>query len=65
RLTQGARVRTSRLPASAGARRAGFYAHGEGTPDDDAGADERGPLRALEVRLSDREWGRYLAFEDG
>lgn len=65
RLTQGARVRTIRLPASDGARMAWLYAHGEVISDDDAGADERGPLRALEVRLSDREWGRYLAFEDG
>ena len=36
-----------------------LHAHGEVLADDDAGEDERGPLRRLSVRLDPRELGRF------
>jgi GTP-binding protein HflX len=58
-LTQGARLHTFVLPASDGQRLAWLHAHGEVVNDDEAGSDERGPLRRLSVRLEPRELGRF------
>ncbi len=58
-LTQAARLHTFILPVSDGQRLAWLHAHGEVTSEDEAGEDERGPLRRLEVRLDPRELGRF------
>ncbi|MBS0476856.1 MAG: GTPase HflX [Proteobacteria bacterium] len=58
-LTQGARLHTFVLPASDGQRLAWLHAHGEVIADDEAGEDDRGPLRRLSVRLDPRELGRF------
>lgn len=58
-LTQGARMHRFMLPASDGQRLAWLHAHGEVVVDEEAGEDERGPLRRLEVRLEPRELGRF------
>ena len=58
-LTQGARVHTFVVPTSDGQRRAWLHAHGEVVGEQDAGEDERGPLRRMEVRLEPRELGRF------
>ncbi len=58
-LTLGAKLHSFVLPVSDGQRRAWLHAHGEVVADDDAGSDERGPLRRLEVRLESRELGRF------
>lgn len=59
-LTSGARVHLFTLPASDGQRLAWLHAHGEVLVDAEAGEDERGPLRHLEVRLEPRELGRFM-----
>lgn len=58
-LTQGARLHSFVLPVSDGQRLAWLHAHGEVVSEEDAGEDERGPLRRLEVRLEPRELGRF------
>ena len=58
-LTQGAKLHSFVLPVSDGQRLAWLHAHGEVVAEDEAGADERGPLRRLEVRLEPRELGRF------
>ena len=58
-LTQGARLHSFVLPVSDGQRLAWLHAHGEVVGDMDAGEDERGPLRRLEVRLEPRKLGRF------
>lgn len=58
-LTAGARVHTFVLPVSDGQRVAWLHAHGEVLAEEDAGEDERGPLRSLQVRLDPRELGRF------
>lgn len=58
-LTSAARLHSFVLPASDGQRLAWLHAHGEVLADDEAGQDERGPLRRLEVRLEPRELGRF------
>ncbi|MGB7655451.1 MAG: GTPase HflX [Novosphingobium sp.] len=58
-LTQGARVHTFVVPTSDGQRRAWLHAHGEVVSENDAGEDERGPLRRMDVRLEPRELGRF------
>ncbi|NCU11359.1 MAG: GTPase HflX [Sphingomonadaceae bacterium] len=58
-LTQGARLHVFVLPVSDGQRLAWLHAHGEVLGERDAGEDERGPLRRLEVRLDPRELGRF------
>ena len=47
------------LPVSDGQRLAWLHAHGDVVGEDEAGEDERGPLRRLEVRLEPRELGRF------
>ena len=58
-LTSGARLHTFVVPLSDGQRLAWLHAHGEVLSETDAGEDERGPLRRLEVRLEPRELGRF------
>lgn len=58
-LTKGARTHSIVVPASDGARIAWLHAHGEVIGEEEAGADEHGPLRRVDVRLTDKEFGRY------
>ncbi len=58
-LTQGALIHSFLVPVSDGQRLAWLHAHGEVVAENDAGEDERGPLRALDVRLEPRELGRF------
>lgn len=58
-LTMGARVYTLLLPASDGARIAWLHAHGEVLAESEAGESEDGPQRRIEVRLTDKEIGRF------
>jgi GTP-binding protein HflX len=58
-LTSGARLHSFVLPMSDGQRLAWLHAHGEVVDESDAGEDDRGPLRRLEVRLEPRELGRF------
>ena len=60
-LTEGSRVHELVLPAQDGARLAWLHAHGEVLANEDGGADEDGPLRRVSVRLTGKEWGRFLA----
>ena len=62
-LTRGARRYTLTLPASDGARIAWLHAHGEVLEEVDAGESETGPLRRIEVRLTDKEFGRFGAMD--
>ena len=58
-LTQGARRHSLMIPASDGARIAWLHAHGEVLSDNDGGEAEQGPMRHIEVRLTEKEWGRF------
>jgi GTP-binding protein HflX len=60
-LTEGARVHSFTIPASDGQRIAWLHAHGEVLRESDAGQAEGGPLRRLDVRLTDKEFGRFVA----
>ena len=60
-LTKGARVHRITVEASDGARLAWLHAHGEVLDERDAGEGEAGPLRRLDVRLTDKEFGRFAA----
>jgi GTP-binding protein HflX len=62
-LTEGARVHRITVSASDGARIAWLHAHGEVLDEQDAGEGGGGPLRRLDVRLTDKEFGRYAALE--
>ena len=58
-LTLKAKLHSFVLPVRDGQRLAWLHAHGEVISEDEAGDDERGPLRRLEVRLDPRELGRF------
>ena len=62
-LTEGARVHSFTLAASDGARIAWLHAHGEVLDEREAGEGDNGPLRRLDVRLTEREFGRYAALD--
>jgi len=62
-LTEGARVHSFTLPASDGARIAWLHAHGEVLEEREAGEGQDGPLRRLDVRLTEREFGRYASLD--
>ncbi|WP_338244849.1 GTPase HflX [Aurantiacibacter hainanensis] len=58
-LTEGARLHALDIPAADGARIAWLHAHGEVMSDKDAGQGEGGPMRRIEVRLTEKELGRF------
>ncbi len=58
-LTAGAKLHTFVLPVREGQRIAWLHANGEVLNEAAAGEDERGPLRRIEVRLDQRELGRF------
>ena len=60
-LTQGARLHRITVPASDGARIAWLHQHGEVVNEGDAGQGEAGPLRRIDVKLTDKELGRFEA----
>ncbi len=47
------------IPASDGARIAWLHAHGEVLGQEEAGSGENGPLRRVDVRLTEKEFGRF------
>jgi GTP-binding protein HflX len=59
RLTRGARLHKITVPAADGARIAWLHQHGEVLADEEAGIGEGGPLRRIEVRLTDKDRGRF------
>jgi GTP-binding protein HflX len=63
-LTRGARLHRITLPASDGARIAWLHRHGEVVGESDAGEGERGPQRHIDVRLSEKDFGRFEALAD-
>ncbi len=58
-LTEGARRHSFMIAASDGARIAWLHAHGEVLSDNDGGEGQDGPMRHIEVRLTEKEWGRF------
>lgn len=62
-LTKGAQVYKLTLSASDGSKLAWLHAHGEVLNDVDAGEGGFGPLREVEVRLTQKEYGRYLSLK--
>jgi len=62
-LTTSARLHRITLAASDGQRIAWLHAHGEVLAEIEAGEGDNGPLRQIDVRLTDREWGRYEGLE--
>ena len=62
-LTRGARVHVMELPAGDGARIAWLHAHGE-VIEEDAAQGSDGALRSITVRLTEKEFGRYMALSD-
>ena len=58
-LNKRAKQHSFVLPVSDGQRIAWLHAHGEVVGEDEAGADERGPLRRVQVKLDPRELGRF------
>jgi len=62
-LTKGARRHTITLPASAGQKIAWLHSRGEVLAEEEAGEGEEGPLRRIEVRLTDKELGRFEALD--
>jgi GTP-binding protein HflX len=51
------------LSASGRAENAWLHSHGEVLTEEDAGEGDDGPLRRIEVRLTDKEFGRFEALE--
>ncbi|MDE1466756.1 GTPase HflX [Aurantiacibacter sp. D1-12] len=60
-LTEGAKTYALEILASDGQRIAWLHANGEVLAEADAGEGEGGPLRRIEVRLTDKEFGRFEA----
>ncbi|APE28703.1 GTPase HflX [Aurantiacibacter gangjinensis] len=60
-LTSGARTLSLTISASDGARIAWLHQHGEVLADEDGGEGEDGPMRQIEVRLTEKELGRFEA----
>jgi GTP-binding protein HflX len=58
-LTGGARVHAITVDAADGQRLAWLHAHGEVLAEHDAGDGSAGPRRRLDVRLTERELGRF------
>jgi GTP-binding protein HflX len=64
RLTGDAQLHVLTVPSSNGQRLAWLYAHGDVLSDEEIDESEGEPARQLEVRLTAREYGRYLAMGD-
>ncbi|WP_183029968.1 GTPase HflX [Altericroceibacterium spongiae] len=62
-LTTGAQIHHITLPAADGLRIAWLHAHGDVLTDEDAGEGQQGPLRRIDVRLTDKEYGRFEALD--
>ncbi len=60
-LTASSKLYEIVLPASEGQKLAWLHAHGQVMSEQDAGEDDHGPLRAFEVRLSPKEFGRFAS----
>ncbi|GAB7554598.1 GTPase HflX [Novosphingobium sp. 11B] len=60
-LTRDSRIYSFVLPVADGQRFAFLHARGEVVSEEDAGEGEQGPQMRLEVRLSEREFGRFKA----
>ncbi len=58
-LTAGAREYHLVLPAAEGQKIAWLHAHGNVLHEEDAGEGEDGPLRAIDVKLTSKEFGRF------
>jgi len=63
-LTTTARLHRITVPAGDGQRIAWLHAHGEVLGERDAGEGENGPVRQIDVRLTDREWGRFVSLDE-
>lgn len=60
-LTASSKLYEIVLPAGEGQKLAWLHAHGQIMSEKDVGQDEHGPLRAFEVRLSPKEFGRFAS----
>ncbi|WP_285021996.1 GTPase HflX [Novosphingobium sp. fls2-241-R2A-195] len=60
-LTRDSKLYSFVLPVADGQRFAFLHARGEVVSEEDAGEGEQGPQMRLEVRLSEREFGRFMA----
>ncbi|MFT4055617.1 MAG: GTPase HflX [Novosphingobium sp.] len=60
-LTRDSKVYSFVLPVADGQRFAFLHARGEVVSEEDAGEGEQGPQMRLEVRMSEREFGRFMA----
>ncbi len=58
-LTADAKEHRLILPASAGQKIAWLHAHGHVLNEEDAGEGDKGPMRAIDVRLTPKELGRF------
>ena len=58
-LTASSKIYEILLPASEGQKLAWLHAHGQILSEKDVGQNGNGPLRAFEVRLSPKEFGRF------
>ena len=62
-LMSNARLHSFQVPASDGARIAWLHAHGQVLGESAAGEGSHGPMRRIDVRLTSRELGRYVALD--
>ena len=60
-LTASSKLYEIILPAAEGQKLAWLHAHGQIMSEKDAGQGDNGPLRAFEVRLSPKEFGRFAS----
>jgi GTP-binding protein HflX len=60
-LTKGARRHSITLSASDGQKIAWLHSHGEVLAEEEVPEGERGPLRRIDVRLTDKEFARFEA----
>jgi GTP-binding protein HflX len=61
RLTAGSKIYSFVLPAADGQRIAFLHARGDVVSEEDAGEGPEGPLLRMQVRLTERELGRFNA----
>ncbi|MGB7374593.1 GTPase HflX [Pontixanthobacter sp.] len=60
-LTEGAIEHQLLIPASEGQKIAWLHSHGNVVAEDDGGEGDNGPLRAVTVRLTPKEFGRFTS----